>query len=263
MRKFRIFLMLVASTLILLIISYDRTVVFSVNNANDKTILISGSEKRELEKILLEKLDGYDVVVSVFQNYLQNKGIIAINTSFTDTSKEAKLIAEDIKKDVEKVLETNMPRISYSVHVINQDREDLINNVNKSLEEDIENYGKKLTNKIGKNYSLNNAVKNGDIITNNNISSVEQKKINNFVRNIRNNNSDFIRFVNFNTKKVTELQFNGKLIYYSQKRITDQDMIAKGDETDSNVISDYCKEIVLDSEMSYLTNCYNNELIEF
>ncbi|PGL71058.1 DUF4362 domain-containing protein [Bacillus sp. AFS055030] len=139
------------------------------------------------------------------------------------------------------------------------------------LKKEIENYGEKATNKIPASYSKKDAIKNGDIIigktTNHN------ERVQKFIKNVKNKNPDFIRFVEFTSKGdpvITEYQFNGKLIYYRFDSSRDKtDRYRKGTfamskfVTGPKVLEDYCQKLVVNSKTSYLTNCYHFDKVEF
>ncbi|WP_174615287.1 hypothetical protein [Virgibacillus ihumii] len=65
---------------------------------------------------------------------------------------------------------------------------------NDTFEDKIKNFGKKLTNKLPKSYSMEDAIENGDIVVQNGISSKEREKIDQFIENVKNDKPDFIRF---------------------------------------------------------------------
>ncbi|WP_158095043.1 DUF4362 domain-containing protein [Gottfriedia luciferensis] len=140
------------------------------------------------------------------------------------------------------------------------------------LVKEIENYGKKETNMVPASYSKKDAKKNGDIIHKHRTAK-ENKRIKQFVNNVINKNPDFIRFVEFTSKGdpvITEYQFNGKLIYYRFDSSRDRtDQYRKGTfamskfVTGPKVLEDYCQKLVINSKMSYLTNCYHFDKVEF
>ena len=149
-----------------------------------------------------------------------------------------------------------------------------VNNLSKELlKKEIDNYGEKLTNKIPSSYSKEDARKNGDVIFFKHKSTFENKKIKQFIYNVKNNKPDFIRFVEFTSKGdpvITEYQFNGKLIYYRYDSSRDRsDQYRKGTFAMGKfikapqVLEDYCKKLVYNSKMSYLTNCYHFDKVEF
>ncbi|UPM56304.1 DUF4362 domain-containing protein [Gottfriedia acidiceleris] len=140
------------------------------------------------------------------------------------------------------------------------------------LKKEIENYGEKATNKIPASYSKEDALKNGDILiigrtTNHN------ERIQKFINNVKNKKPDFIRFVEFTSKGdpvITEYQYNGKLIYYRFDSSRDRtDRYRKGTfamskfVTGPKVLEDYCQKLVVNSNTSYLTNCYHFDKVEF
>ncbi|MDM5281768.1 DUF4362 domain-containing protein [Peribacillus frigoritolerans] len=112
-------------------------------------------------------------------------------------------------------------------------------------------------------------MKNGDITFFNERTPEQKQKLLQFKNNVKNKKPDFIRFTEFTEKGdalITEYQFNGKLIYYrsdTSRDRTDQNRkgkIVKGEFVKGpHVIEDYCKKLVPNSEMSYLTDCYKNK----
>ncbi|MCT1389879.1 DUF4362 domain-containing protein [Peribacillus frigoritolerans] len=144
-----------------------------------------------------------------------------------------------------------------------------------SFKREIENFGGKLTNKVPKVYSKEEAMKNGDITFFSERTPEQKQKLLQFKNNVKNKKTDFIRFTEFTEKGdalITEYQFNGKLIYYrsdTSRDRTDQNRkgeFVKGEFVKGpHVIEDYCKKLVPNSEMSYLTDCYKfkNGKIEF
>lgn len=140
------------------------------------------------------------------------------------------------------------------------------------LKKEIENYGEKETNRIPAFYTKEDAIKNGDIIIKEG-SSLQNNRINKFINNVRNKKPDFIRFVEFTSKGdpvITEYQYNGKLIYYRFDSSRDRtDKYRKGTFAMSKfvagpkILEDYCQKLVVNSKMSYLTNCYHFDKVEF
>ncbi|QKY70558.1 DUF4362 domain-containing protein [Lentibacillus sp. CBA3610] len=85
-----------------------------------------------------------------------------------------------------------------------------------TFEQQIKNFGEKQTNKVPEDYTPEEAMENGDI-TPTNITPKQREKINQFKKNVKNGNPDFIRFTQFSKSGdpiITEFQFNGDLIYY-------------------------------------------------
>ena len=80
---------------------------------------------------------------------------------------------------------------------------------------------------------------------------------------------DFIRFTQFTPKGdavITEFQFNGKLIYYRYDSSRDlTEMFKRGRLIKGKFIKgpkieeDYCKTLVNDPQMPYLSKCYKNK----
>ena len=137
------------------------------------------------------------------------------------------------------------------------------------FKKEIENFGEKLTNRVPKVYSKEEAIKNGDITFFSKRTPEQKQKILQFKNNVKNKKPDFIRFTQFTEKGdalITEYQFNGKIIYYlsdTSRDRTDQqrkgqlvkDKFVKG----AHIIEDYCKKLVPNSEMPYITDCYKNK----
>ncbi|MGG2028016.1 hypothetical protein AB1282_20150 [Gottfriedia sp. S16(2024)] len=141
------------------------------------------------------------------------------------------------------------------------------------FKKEIENFGEKQTNKVPLIYSKKEALKNGDITFFKERTSEQKKKITEFKNNVKNKKPDFIRFTQFTSNGdavITEYQFNGKIIYYrydSSRDRTDQHRkgtFVKGKFVKgSHIVEDYCKKLVPNSKMSYITNCYKYDKIEF
>ncbi|WP_085523674.1 DUF4362 domain-containing protein [Tuberibacillus sp. Marseille-P3662] len=137
-------------------------------------------------------------------------------------------------------------------------KDDKVNHA--TFEEQIKNFGKKLTDKVPENYSREDALENGDI-TPEHITQKQREKINQFMANVRNNKPDFIRFVQFfpSGTLIKEYQFNGDLIYYR----ADSTRIKNSRD---KVYTDYCKDLEKKTkpfEGTFLTNCYHSKSIEF
>lgn len=140
---------------------------------------------------------------------------------------------------------------------------------NLTFEQQIKNFGDKQTNKVPKEYTPEEAMENGDI-TPTNITSKQREKINQFQENVKNGNPDFIRFVQFSQTGdpiITEFQFNGELIYYRWDSTRDKSgrHIQEDMETGEKfkIQEDYCKTLVNNPEMPYITDCYNYDSYEF
>ncbi|WP_087974986.1 DUF4362 domain-containing protein [Oceanobacillus rekensis] len=140
---------------------------------------------------------------------------------------------------------------------------------NLTFEQQIKKFGEKQTNKVPKDYTPEEAMENGDI-TPPNITPKQREKINQFKENVKNDNPDFIRFVQFSRTEdpiITEFQFNGELIYYRWDSTRDESKrhIKRNMDTGErfSVHEDYCKEIVNNPKMPYITDCYKYESYEF
>lgn len=140
---------------------------------------------------------------------------------------------------------------------------------NLTFEQQIKNFGDKLTNKTPKEYTQEEAIENGDI-TPTNITPEQREKINLFMENVNNGDPDFIRFVQFSQTGdpiITEFQFNGELIYYRWDSTRDESgrHIRGNMETGESfkIQEDYCKKLVNNPEMPYITDCYKYESYEF
>jgi hypothetical protein len=149
-----------------------------------------------------------------------------------------------------------------------QENTQIAENNTLEFENQIKNFGAKQTNKIPETYSKKDAAKNGDI-TPINITAKQREKINQFIENVADKKPDFIRFVQFTSNEepiITEYQFNGELIYYRYDASRDSSgrhhRIGE-DGTKKKVVKNYCKKLVPNKKMSYLTNCYHYETIEF
>ncbi|QTN00669.1 hypothetical protein ERJ70_16055 [Sediminibacillus dalangtanensis] len=131
-----------------------------------------------------------------------------------------------------------------------------------TFKEQIENFGKKKTNKMPVNYTLSEAKRNGDI-TPGNMTEKQKKRILEFKENVKNKKTDFIRFSSFSKGGIApiikEYQFNGEIIYYRYDS-------TRSVNSSQKVVEDYCKKIeYLDKpfKSTFLTNCFYNESIEF
>ncbi|GAB4075162.1 hypothetical protein GCM10028778_26650 [Barrientosiimonas marina] len=138
-----------------------------------------------------------------------------------------------------------------------------------AFEKQIENFGKKQTDNVPEDYTLEEAMANGDI-TPSDMTSKQRETINQFKKNVKNGNPDFIRFTQFSQTGdpiTTEFQFNGELIYYRWDSTRDESgrHIKEDMETGErfSVREDYCKKLVDDPRMPYITNCYEYESYEF
>ncbi|WP_371068980.1 hypothetical protein [Sediminibacillus sp. JSM 1682029] len=132
----------------------------------------------------------------------------------------------------------------------------------EAFKEQIENFGKKKTNKLPVNYTLSEAKRNGDI-TPGNMTEKQKKRIFEFKENVKSKNPDFIRFSSFGKGGIApiikEFQFNGEIIYYRYDS-------TRSVHSAQKVVEDYCKKIEhLDKpfKSTFLTSCFYHESIEF
>lgn len=230
-----------------------------------------------MKESIMDGLKDYDVVRDVVQDYLQTMVTFTITTSISDSNADSKKLAKEIKGKVDQILKSKEFMAKYDYYFIavtNKSGENLIDRpVDASLENQIKNFGEKQTNEVPMTYSKEEAIKNGDITFYKKRTTEQKKKINQFKNNVKNKKPDFIRFTQFTAKGdavITEYQFNGKLIYYRYDSSRDHtDQHRKGTFNKGNFVKgspvqeDYCKKLVPDSKMSYLTNCYKNDTIEF
>ena len=146
--------------------------------------------------------------------------------------------------------------------------EDSYEKRSSTFESQINNFGEKKTNKTSSTYTKEDAINNGDI-TPTNITATQRSKINKFMENVKQKKPDFIRFVQFSSNNeaiITEFQFNGELIYYlydsSRNKRGEHNTILE-DGSRKVIMEDYCRELVPDSYMPYITDCYRYEAHEF
>ncbi|MEE3953482.1 DUF4362 domain-containing protein [Peribacillus frigoritolerans] len=230
-----------------------------------------------MKESIMDGLKDYEVVRDVVQDYLETMVTFTITTSISDSNADSKKLAKEIKGKVDQILKSKEFMAKYDYYFIavtNKSGENLIDRpVDASLENQIKNFGEKQTNEVPMTYSKEEAIKNGDITFFKKRTPEQKMKIIQFENNVKNKKPDFIRFTQFTAKGdavITEYQFNGKLIYYRYDSSRDHtDQHRKGTFIKGNFVKgspvqdDYCKKLVSDSKMSYLTNCYKNDTIEF
>ncbi|MEO2076704.1 MAG: hypothetical protein ABGX20_15140 [Bacillus sp. (in: firmicutes)] len=124
-----------------------------------------------------------------------------------------------------------------------------------SIKTQVKNFGEKKTNKVPDDYTKEEALENGDILQGQ-IKAKERKRINEFKKNVEEGKPDLLRFIRFNTDdkpgEITEFQFNGEIIYYSQE--------ARDFDGQKEVVSDYCQKIEKLKKPwkgTFLTHCLN------
>ncbi|MCM3164543.1 DUF4362 domain-containing protein [Metabacillus litoralis] len=228
-----------------------------------------------LRKSILEGLKDYKEVTDVLPNITETMATFTIFTTLKETDEGSESKAEEIKNKVDDIVSSKNIEVAYAnyfITVTNIEGENLLaRSLDTSFDKQIKDFGKKLTNQVPENYSKKNAIENGDILPGF-ITETQRRRINEFISNVNNNKSDFIRFVRFpspNSPIITEFQFNGELIYYREDstRVNRDNRIDQDEEViqvqEEKVKEDYCKKLVKDSIMSYITDCYKNDVIEF
>lgn len=133
---------------------------------------------------------------------------------------------------------------------------------------EIKNFGKKLTNKVPKIYTKEQALKNGDIVSGTKRPKKQKEKIEEFIHNVKIGKPDFIRFVQFTSlgdAVIKEYQFNGKLIFYRFDSTRDRThrFSRTKDGRLIEIQKDYCTNLKVGKDISYITNCFYNKQHEF
>ncbi|CEG26217.1 DUF4362 domain-containing protein [Bacillus sp. B-jedd] len=226
------------------------------------------TENIVMMEILKRGLRDYNEVVDAVANHLETRVSIEVYTVLKGDDKSASMKAIEIKEKAIQIITNNksikIPKDRYFIYVYDHNGDDLIESeYDDALIPEIHSFGKKLTNKIPRDYSKAMALKNGDI-TPTSITKKQRDKIERFMENVKNKKPDFIRFTQFTSfghAVITEYQFNGKLIYYRSD--SSRDKLGQLRKGKSDVYEDYCKQLVPDSIKSYLTNCLKSKTIEF
>ncbi|WP_408008219.1 DUF4362 domain-containing protein [Pseudalkalibacillus sp. A8] len=233
---------------------------------------VSENEINLIVNKMENSLKEFEVVNTISPMYTGTLIEFIISTSIQGNDEDDKELAEEIKEKANNIYKIKggkmRSRFKYHfIYVNNTNGDNLIKRpVDKSLEKEIRNFGKKLTNKVPKNYTKKDAIENGDILFGKDRTPKQNRKLKKFKQNVANDKPDFIRFVQFTTLGdpiITEYQFNGKLIYYRYDSTRDRTKIHRRGEERSAVQDDYCKVLVPDPKMPYITECYKNNAFEF
>ncbi|ALC91633.1 hypothetical protein AM500_18955 [Bacillus sp. FJAT-18017] len=252
--------------IIVLTVLFSTAFVFFSNKSNIKGTSVKANEQTDYEQKLqrsVEKgLQEYDVVHQVMPWYYETMVIFNIQTTINGNDAKAKKFAGQIKNKVDDIVLSKKIKTHYKhyfIAIYNANGEDLVTrSKDGSLKKDIKNIGTIQTEKLPQEYTQEQALKNGDILMKNRTKK-QKEKIKQFKRSVIDGKPDFIRFTRFTSSGaavLTEYHFNGQMIYYRYDSSRDKSGV-------SDILEDYCKELVTDSEMSYITQCYKNHTLEF